>query len=293
MVMIVDLTGTAVAAWWAPDPAGEGYICLPRVAVGDGFGALYLSYINRRAPDLDWTTVYHAPLDEIGSTTDPIVVLDEGLPSQPQRLSVSSRVVGAEIQPGAFNMLFADGRWTALWGEPVVGTPQRVTVVGDFAYWEDWQDLQRIAFGSLDQPAAWLYRADPAQIRKLNSDGANLAWVQLYFEPEIRIELWTAPVVTDAAEFSPRLVRTLAENPTITRMGDGWFAILYGEPQRIALIELETGRSKTWVAPDGWGLSIHSDAPAYVSSVEVGFHVRDSDRNDFFVRLDPRTIPWD
>lgn len=159
------------------------------------------------------------------------------------------------------------------------------------------QEIQRIAYGSVDQDAAWLYEAAPLQIRKLNADGTQLAWIQLGFEPTLSIQLWTGEATSVPADFAPRWVGDLdtSQGAGFTAMGAGWYAILYGDPMRIRLIELESGRAKTWEAPPDWILNLHDEAAAYLSASELGLHVRDlgAGGDDFFVRVDHRTLPWD
>lgn len=184
---------------------------------------------------------------------------------------------------------FAEDHYGVLWSMDVNGIPQRVHAVGDFAFWLDYAGRPAIAYASLDQPAAIFHEADPAEVHALHIDGDQMAWVE---RPSGSIyELWTAPVVFDAADLAPRHVRTI---PTrhLTTMGGGWFAWMTRDDdllhEHIEMVELATGRMKRWSAPDGLRISRR---PIYITETEMLLHARDS-LGELLVRLDPRTIPW-
>ena len=170
---IVDLDRGAIAAWRVRPPGAWGpWACsVHRVGIGDGYGAMYVALRIFGAEDRNRDHIYHAPLDEIGSTTEPIAVIAPGFSSTPQALAVTRRVVLAEMQPVAVVVAFEPDRWGAIWSETIGdGIPQRVRAVGDFAFWLSFAGAPRIAYGSLDQPAAWLRDARPASIRAFDTE---------------------------------------------------------------------------------------------------------------------------
>lgn len=205
----------------------------------------------------------------------------------PQQLAVTRSVVVANMLGVA--VAFTRGRWGAIWGAPVTGNAQRVAAVGDFAFWEDWNGPIRIAVGSLDQPPQWLRDIAPGRVRKFHTDGVDLAWVEIQDSPPT-LELYTAPVVFTAAELAPRRVGPI-EGIQFTGMGGGWYVLLKADPERIEIIELATGRTKTWFAAPGE--LITGNSPTYVSATEIATRARRADGNNYWLRLDPRSVPWD
>jgi len=247
---------------------------------------VYRSFVDA---DRNLDRIYHAPLDDIGSTTEPIGVI-HGFTSTPNHLAVTRRLVLAELQPVAAVAAFAPGRFAAIWSDAVAGIPQSVHGVDDFAYWLDFAGTERIAYGSLDQPAAWLRDIAPGHIRAFGTDGVDLAWVEIRDSPP-SLELWTAPVVFDAAALRPRRVREV-QGIQFAGVGGGWFVLMKAEPQRLEIIELASGRTKTWLAPPGYVVTATGERPNYVTATEIVFDALTPD-GAYWVRLDPRTVPWD
>jgi hypothetical protein len=287
-LQIVDLDRGGIAAWRAPPELdGDPWVCsVHRVGIGDGYGGVYFNFHHYGDEDRSVDQVYHAPLDDIGSTTEPIAVIAPGLISTPQHLAVTRRLVLAELQPVATVVAFAPDRWGAIWSDAVSGIPQEVRGVGDFAFWLDYGGVPRIAYGSLDRPAAWLRDIAPGRIRVFDTDGVDLAWVEIRDSPP-SLELWTAPVVFDAADLRPRRVRDV-QGIQQNGMGGGWFVLMKRDPERLEIIELATGRTKTWLAPPGYTVTTTGSRPNYVTATEIVF-----DSGFYWVRLDPRSVPWD
>ena len=290
---IVDLDRGGIAAWRAPPfVTGDPGVCgVQPVAMGEGFAAVYVWYRSARAEHLNMDRVYHARLEEIGDATEPMTVISPGLVSTPQALAVTRTHVFAEMQPVAVVLGFTEGRWGPVWSEAVDGgIPQRVRAVGDVAYWLHFAGAPRIAYGTLDRPAAFLRDARPDRIRGFETDGVDLTWVEIGDSPP-SLELWTAPVVSDAADLRPRLVRDVVGVQFIG-VGGGWHVLMKADPERLELTELATGRTKTWLAPDGYRITATGDNPNYVTATEIVFDAFTPD-GAFWLRVDPRTIPWD
>lgn len=286
--MIVDLDRGPIAAWRNPDDVGgDGMVCfVSTLGIGDGYAAAYMIYRDFRVDGRNLDVVYHAPLDEIGDTDVPFRVISPGLGDQPAQLAVTRSLVAAQMNTAALVVGFAPGRWGAIYAEPVVGAPQEIAALGDFAFWEDFNGPVRIAYGSLDRPAAWLRDIAPGSIRNFGTDGVDLAWVEIRDSP-LRFDLWTAPVVFDAPELRPRRIGPISEFQ-FSGVGGGWFAHIMADPERLELVDLETGRTKSWLAPVG-DRFIRDRGPIYVSATEILVVVP----GGIFVRLDPRELPWD
>ncbi len=289
--LIVDLDRGAIAAWRPPALATRDGVCdIREVGIGDGYGAAYMFFRHETSAEQNFDRIYHAPLAEIGAVETPFADVTPGFTAtSPQRLGVSRSIVAAEMQPAGATVIFGEGRWSALSGDPVVGTSQRLTVAGDFAFWEDWGSTIRIAYGSLDQPAMFLRDPAPGRIRALHGDGADLAWVEINDDPPT-LDLYTAPVVFDASELAARLVGSI-EGIQFTGMGGGWFVRVIADPEQLVLTELASGRTKTWLAAEGELITGYP--PTYVSATEILIRARTSDATNYWLRLDPRSIPWD
>ncbi len=287
---IVDLDRGTIAAWRAPPQFDDPWVCsVHAIGIGDGYGAMYANFHHFGAEERSLDHVYHAPLDEIGAIMEPVAVIAPGFSSTPQHLAVSRSLVAAEMQPVGATVLFARGRWMASSAEPVVGIPQHVDVVGDYAFWEDWGSTVRIAIGALDRAPVFLRDIAPGRTRSFHTDGVDLAWVEIFDEPP-SLELVTAPVVFEPSELAPRRLGPI-ESIQLTGMGGGWYARVIADPERVVLTELASGRTKTWRAPEGELLSPR--APVYVTATEVLLWARLRDATQYWVRIDPRVLPWD
>ncbi len=285
---IVDLDRGTIAAWRAPRPV-SGSVCNVMVmGFGAGYAAVYMIYRNFRVEGRNLDHLYHAPIDEIGGANEPAVVISPGLVSLPQELGVTSEVVSAEMQ--GLTVLFQDGRFQALRGDPVVGTAQRMNAVGEFAFWADFGGTVRIAYGSFDQPAAFLRDISPGRIRGFQTDGVDFAWVEIFDSPP-SLELYTAPVVFDAADLEPRRVGPIT-GIQFNEMGGGWYARVLADPERIVLTDLASGRTKTWYTAEDEVITGYD--PTYVSATEVLLRGRRRGvRGSYYIRVDPRELPWD
>lgn len=291
---IVDLDQGTVAAWRETSVDRRNSACgLWAVGIDDGYAAVYMLYRDLSSEERNFDRVYHAPIEEIGGTTTPIADISPGLIDRPQHLAVTRSIVAAELQPAGLVAVFEEGRWDFLNAPPVLGLPQRVAAVGEFAFWEDWGSTIRIAVGSLDEPAQHLRDIAPGRIRSFHTDGTDLAWVEIFDDPP-SLTLYTAPVVFDPTQLEPRRVGPI-DAIYRTGVGGGYYASVKAEPERLVLMELTTGRTKTWEAAPGEFITGY--LPVYVTSAEVLLIARrlgpGGRPQNYYLRLDPRTIPWD
>jgi len=248
---------------------------------------MYANFRHFGDEDRSIDRIYHSELRDIGAEDSASIVLSPGLSSTPQRLAVTSTVVAGQMS--GIPVLFTGGGFRALLEGAVAGTAQRIHAVGDFAFWEDWGSTVRIAFGSLDRAPRFLRDIAPGRIRAFHTDGVDFAWVEIRDDPPT-LELFTAPVVFDAAELEPRRVGPI-EGIQFTGMGGGWFVRVLADPERIELTELATGRTKTWHAAEGEILS--GFPPTYVAATEILLKGRRAGGTNYWIRLDPRVLPWE
>ena len=94
-------------------------------------------------------------------------------------------------------------------------------------------------------------------------------------------------MVFDAAELRPRRVRAV-DSYAFGGVGGGWYVLMRPDPERLEITELATGRTKTWLAPPGYVVTATGSRPNYVTATEIVF-----DSGGYWVRLDPRSVPWD
>jgi len=279
MDLIVDVDRGAIAAWRTP-PGGR---CHARsVAFGDGLAAIYIedTFAGERG------FAYRAPIDEIGAFAEPLF---SGDAIAAHEIAVSSALVAVAIPVSGGVMALSSEGATPLGGDPVVGEPYELRVVAEHALWIDREEFTgrvRVAVASPGSPAAWLYEPDGLQ-GTLETDGRALAFVVR--EDAERGELWTSPVAFRAGDLAPRRVASITATASVA-MGGGWYA--YALRERLVLVELTSGRTKSWHPPPGHSLLYSSGRPAYVSRTEVVVEMVGDDGN-FYVRLDPRELAWD
>lgn len=281
VVVIARTEGSPVAAWREP-PSDLPGACIVIVGIGDGYAAVMPSFFHGEDRTRDVDYVFHAPIDAIGTTTEPLAIIRPSV--LPQRLAVSSQVIAVWNGPAIY-AIAADGRHGYV-SVALPGIAQSVTVAGPDVMWEDWAELVRIAHGAVGRPGTLYHRADPADIKGFHTDGVDLAWVQGYDrQPDgsyARLELWTAPYVADPSELRPRLVRLLDPTRHPSAFGGGWYVTMPGAPWRIEAVRLEDGTRRQWISSLRGALSY---PPIYVTDHEILL------QDPALIRLDPNRLP--
>lgn len=287
--MIAVTDGSAVAAWKVPnqrDLLERNIACSVRLGLGDGYAAVLAHYFNGDDPsrNVDW--VFHAPIDEIGSVTEPIAVMSGPIlaAGSAQRMAVSSELIGMWFGAGIWLVTSAGRQGGVLTAES--GIPQNISVVGSHALWEDWGSRVRVAHGSIDEPATIFRRADPGDIKAFRTDGVELTWLEGYDrQPDghyARLELWAAPYVRDPADLEPRFVRSM-EVRSAANYGGGWYVMRRERPAHYEVVDTSDGSLREWT-PTGAGIAA-GPPPLYVSDREILFNYGG------LVRIDPHTLP--
>lgn len=282
-VLVVERTDGPPIAGWRTPPRREmlerNRLCRVWWGVGEGYAAIVASFSTSVDPTQDVTWVYHAPLDEIATVTEPLTIIAPGIFAQ--RIEVSAEVMALWTGPSVWG-IGADGRQTVLDRE-MPGIPQNVTVVGGHVLWEDWADLVRVAHARMDEPASFFRRADPGDIKEMHSDGVELMWLEGYDrQPDgryARLELWASPYAADPAALAPRLVRAMEERNR-GAYGGGWYVMERGSPYRIEIVRTSDGTRREWMAPTGGSV-----LPVYVSDHEIMVEAGG------LVRFDPHLLP--
>jgi hypothetical protein len=286
--------GAVVAAWREPVfSASLPYVCVVGpIGIGDDHGSMVLQYLNESERTRSAQLVYAAPLSDIGAVELPVSVIPGAIAgyNSPQReVGLSRSLIALQMELGSFVLsITPDGAQRVVSGA-LGGSPQRVVVVGDQIFWEDWNDAVRIARSGPEGPAEILWDASPGEVRNLEVGEDGLAWIQGYDRPPgeefQRLEVWTAPLPAPGEPLAPRFVRTIA-NRGRTAVGGGYYVITVGaEPLRVEIIELATGRTHTFVNPPSFG--VYGD-PIYSTERDVlliGSHG--------LFRLDPTAMPYD
>ena len=282
---IVDLDLGTIAAWRSRESHGDDWLCgVTRIGIGDGHASVYSAYHHFSDPDRGLDRIYHAPVGSIAAETTPFAELP-GWSGGTQTLAVSRSMVAAEMQP--LVLVFTSEGRRALWTEEIGGVPQRVHAAGDFAFWLNFQGSVQLAWGSYEQGPDRLRDITPGRVRGFRSDGVDLAWVEIFDTPP-SLTLYTARAPTDVGSFTPRAVGPI-EGIQFNQMGGGWYGTIRADPERIELVELATGRTKTWFAAPGE--RIGGDHPVYVSANEVLLRGRRS-TDRYWIRVDPRSLPF-
>jgi hypothetical protein len=272
MVVIASTDGLAVAAWRGPRVADEGVCIVGETAIGDGYAAVFLETAFGSFPTRSF--LLHAPVDDIGSVTEPIAVVDESVlrgESAFQNAAVSRSTVAVELQPPGVVYVFEGGAQRQLGGigSDVEGIPQNVRVVGRTVFWEDWGARVSPAFGGMTQDAAYLRQVE-GDIKSFNATSEGFAWLEGYDrQPDgsyNRVELWTAPFTDDPASLAPRLVRELPYRANGAPFGGGILAIRKTDPHRIDLYDVADGRLRRYLPPAELILTHH---PVYVTESEM------------------------
>ncbi|RLB50976.1 MAG: hypothetical protein DRJ42_17750, partial [Deltaproteobacteria bacterium] len=298
-VVLASSDGAAVAAWRSPDGWEDGLCIVGPSAIADGAAAVG---VKIWLEDVQQFRLYHAPLDVIGSVTEPTAVRDPSMgvgSTGVQNLSVSRTTVAAEVQPAGVVIVFEAGRSRVLGGvaSPTPATPQRVRVVGRDVWWEDWGHPTSLVVGSIDREGRYLRRNVPDDAFVLGIDDGQMAWLQGYgwggagvqYE---RLELWMASYTDEPTELRPQRIREV-ETWGAALLGEGVYgfttADFDGANHRTELYDIVDGRRRTYRAPSGVAVP---GSPLGISAAEMLFLGR-YERNPTLFRIDITRLPYE
>jgi len=208
--------------------------------------------------------IYHAPILSMSEAIEPSLQLDTLPPGNGlQYIHASATTFTAEVQPLAEMLVVEHGVAHSLGGRdsatPYI--PQASVLIGREVFWLDWNDgwKVRIAHGNFDMESEVFYELADGDILSLASDGHDLAWVQGY-EPNdtrdvySRMELWTAPVVTNPADLRPRLVTASYTGSNAGMLADGSYFTNSGAGVDTfdQVYSMSDGSVRSWHGPVGW-----------------------------------------
>lgn len=299
VTVLAATSGTPAGAWRFPDRSAGGGLCgVVRFGLAPNAAAFGLNISGDPPPRQ--VRVYHAPLSEIGSRTEPDVVLGSsdigGRFSQ--HVQTSDTTVGIELQPAGRVLIVEEGEARVV--EPtaeVGGAPQNVAVLGRHVLWEDWPSTAgvRIAQATIDAGPSVYLAPDGAEVRSFDADGGRMAWLQAYGpKPEggyDRLEIWTAMHTPDPADLTPTKVTELPARVGENVAGEFYTDILFTDGRlSLVMYDLTDGRRKTLALPDPW---IPSGGVLYIHDGEVLLGVSHADRGGTVMRMEFGAIPYE
>jgi len=231
MVVLARTDGRVLAAWRGPSPDDSGVCSVGDIGLGDGHAAFELKAWPDSSEPLE-SRIYHGPLSDIGTETEPLAVLDESftLGSTIQNIAVSSMTVAADLAPGGFIAVAERGKLTRLDGDVPASASSPLAIIDGDVLFESWHPTTlHVMRGSVRKPAELYFGPPDTNLRHFVSDGADMAWLQVYgmesaSGPYERAEIWTADYAQTPADMEPR---NLAEvEPRVRGMiGGGVYAL--------------------------------------------------------------------
>jgi len=274
IVTLVGTDGTVPFAYRQPHSSEPGICAIGSIPYSDGWVGFSIT-MRDFDEGVAYEAVFHAPLDEIKETEQPMVMLG------PDQIADPSVILQPEVSPEA--IAFQVPALAEVWlmetgilrrlggpGSAVPVSPQRVALVGDHVLWNEWGTDVRIAHGALDRAAEPYYGVDGTRVI-FATDGVDIAWVQGYGWNGVtgfdRMELWTAPYVREAADLTPRRVLESYAQPSFSGVvGDGLW-VVHQDNKTLAIVELASGERLELGLEDARAILLFE--PVWVTDEEI------------------------
>ena len=278
--------GRVLAAWHYADFEGRDQCGIVPLAVGGGRVAFASFSFSPGDPSRNLDSVWVAPLDMIGDTTDPVFQQPGFLGAAIERIFVSASHYAYQVSAGPLALRDEAGAGRLIGWTDFPGTPQNVSLLGGHLLFEMWDDSIRLASATIaDAPTNWI-DLSPGEVRNFGTDGVDMAWLQGFdYDTSTltyaRLELWTSPYADTVAGLTPRRVGAFP-GLYVSTTGGGWYAS-QADGGELDVRSLADGSRRHWTPPAG---VMVLDAPLYVTASDILLTTTFG-----AYRVDPNTLP--